>query len=181
MKNRSENDNDYSFPVGKIVGFHGLKGEVKIRPETNNPGLLFDIESVEIVPDTEGVPRFSADVATIRFDKRILFVSFEGYPDRTSVEHLFNASVYTSRDQLNELDEDEWWVDDLIGLEVYTTEGRLIGTVSGVMGAASELLEVAKAGQKDQTCLVPFVSALVPLVDTKAKRIEVVDLPGLFD
>jgi len=168
---------EYTFPVGKVVGFHGLRGDVKIRPRTNNPTLLLDIDDVEVSLD---VRRVKLKIADIRLEKRLLLASFEGYPDRTAVEHLLNAELFTTKSQLNELDQDEWWVDDLVGLNVYTTEGRKVGTVCGITGGAGELLEVASADAPG-TFLIPFVKALVPVVDIEAKRVEVVDLPGLFD
>ncbi len=168
--------NDYTFPVGKIVGFHGLKGEIKIRPETNNPKLLLDIDDVEIVIKHE---RINLEVEDLFLEKRILFIKLKGYPDRTSVEHFLNAQVFTSREQLNDLEDDEWWVDDLVGLVVVTPDGREVGTVAGITGNSGELLEV-KSTDSEGSFLVPFVKALVPEVDIKAGRIVVVDLPGLF-
>lgn len=168
----------YTFPVGKVVGFLGLKGELKIRPEPNNPTLLLDIEDVQIQLHKEIV---MADVEKVRLEKRLIIIKFEGYPDRTSVEHFMDALVFTQKAQIPDLEEDEWWVNDLVGLSVYTTTGRLIGTICGITGGAGELLEVAKDGNESSTCLIPFVKALVPVVDIKGKRVEVVDLPGLFD
>ncbi len=168
--------NEYSFPVGKIVGFHGLKGEVKIRPETNNPNLLVDIEDVEIVIKHE---RIKVEIEDLRLEKRMIFLKLRGFPDRTSVEHFMNALLFTTKEQLNELEEDEWWVNDLVGLVVVTPDGREVGTVSGITGNSGELLEV-KSADNEGSFLVPFVKALVPEVDIKAGRIVVVDLPGLF-
>jgi 16S rRNA processing protein RimM len=168
---------DYSFPVGKIVGFHGLRGEVKIRPETNNPTLLLDIDDVEV---EVGKERLRLDVEDLKLEKRMLFIKFADYPDRTSVEHFLNAPVFTTKDQLNELEEDEWWVQDLVGLAVFTTEGKEVGTVSGITGNSAELLEISSIDKKG-SFLVPFVKALVPKVDIEARRIEVVDMPGLLE
>lgn len=173
MKNMS----DYSFPVGKIVGFIGLKGDIKIRPETNNPELLLDIEDVEIL---RGGQRSKYEITALKLEKRMLVLRLKGFPDRTSVEHFMDSLVYTTRDQLNELDEEEWWVDDLVGLPVFTPDGNQVGTICGVTGANGELLEVQSTKSKG-TILIPFVKALVPIVDMKGRRVEVVDLPGLLE
>lgn len=168
---------EYSFPVGKIVGFHGLRGDVKIRPQTNNPTLLLDIDDVELV-SREG--RKKLIVKEMKLEKRMLIAKFDGYPDRTSVEPFLDATLFTSPDQLNELEEDEWWVTDLVGLPVFTTGGKEVGTISSVIGGNSELLEVSPP-DRDGTILIPFVKALVPTVDMKRGRVEVVDLPGLLE
>jgi 16S rRNA processing protein RimM len=169
--------NEYTFPVGKIVGFLGLKGDIKIRPETNNPELLLDIDDVEVL---RGGQRQKFEITDIRLEKRMLILKLKGFPDRTSVEHFMDSLVYTTREQLNELDEEEWWVDDLVGLPVFTPDGNQVGTVNGITGANGELLEVQSL-KSSGTILIPFVKALVPVVDMKARRIEVVDLPGLLE
>jgi 16S rRNA processing protein RimM len=168
---------EYTFPVGKIVGFIGLRGDMKIRPETNNPELLLDIDDVEVL---RGGQRLKYEIADIKLEKRMLVIKLKGFADRTSVEHFMDSLVYTTREQLNELDEEEWWVDDLVGLAVFTPDGNQVGTVSGITGANGELLEV-KSSTKEGTILIPFVKALVPIVDIKGRRVEVVDLPGLLE
>ncbi|MDZ4837785.1 MAG: ribosome maturation factor RimM [Candidatus Melainabacteria bacterium] len=168
---------EYTFPVGKIVGFIGLKGDMKIRPETNNPELLLDIDDVEVL---RGGQRQKFEVTQIKLEKRMLILKLKGFIDRTSVEHFMDSLVFTTREQLNELDEEEWWVDDLVGLPVFTPDGNQVGTVNGITGANGELLEV-KSLKSEGTMLIPFVKALVPVVDMKARRIEVVDLPGLLE
>ncbi len=150
---------------------------MKIRPETNNPELLLDIDDVEVL---RGGQRQKFEVTQIKLEKRMLILKLKGFIDRTSVEHFMDSLVFTTREQLNELDEEEWWVDDLVGLPVFTPDGNQVGTVNGITGANGELLEV-KSLKSEGTMLIPFVKALVPVVDMKARRIEVVDLPGLLE
>ena len=86
------------------------------------------------------------------------------------------------RAQINELEEEEWWVRDLVGLDAYTTEGVHVGTVCDVISGSNQLIEILRLdGDKNNTILVPFVKALVPVVDIKARRVEIVNLPGLLD
>ena len=178
MKN--EVSDDKTFPVGKVMGLHGLEGVLKIRPQTNNPSLLLNIKTVEIIP-IKG-ERISAQVRSIKFEKRMILLSLKEYPDRTSVEWLVGTTVITERAQLKNLDDDEWWATDLIGLQVFTTDGALVGTISDIVGQAGDYLEIRKASDPDgETALVPFVRDLVPTVDLAAGKIEVVNLPGLID
>lgn len=168
------------FHVGKIVGFHGLRGEVKIRPSTNSPDLLVGITSVKIrLPSGQ---ELAGKVGSVRLVRRLLLVNFVEYKDRTEAEFLENADVYVTRDQLEPLEDDEWWVSDLVGLEAYTVAGELIGTVVSIIDSSNQLLEIQPARSGDQrTILVPFVKALVPKVDLRSRRIEVANLPGLLD
>jgi len=166
------------FPVGKVVGFRGLRGEVKIRPSTNSPEILLEITNVSIrLPDGRNI---NASVECVRLDKRMLIVTFKGYEDRTAVELLEDACVFVSRDQLGELEEEQWWVDDLVGLKVFTTSGAFVGSVLSVIDGGNQLLEISSA-DGDKSILVPFVKELVPLVDPGAGRIEVRDIPGLLE
>jgi 16S rRNA processing protein RimM len=165
------------FLVGKVVGFQGLRGEVKIRPSTNNPELLLDITNVRLEMPGE---KLDATVSDMRLDRRMLFVKFKGYNDRTAVEFMQDAEVFVDKDQVADLDEDEWWVTDLVGLPAYTTSGAAIGTISGIIDAGNQILEIS-AGGDGKTILVPFVKDLVPVVDIKGRRVEISDLPGLLE
>jgi 16S rRNA processing protein RimM len=166
------------FPVGKVVGFRGLRGEVKIRPSTNSPEILLDIKTVSIrLPDGRNL---TASVGSVRLDKRMLSVNFEGYADRTAVELLEDAEIFVSRDQLSDLEEEQWWVDDLVGLKVFTTSGAFVGSLLSIIDSGNQLLEIS-TGDGDKTILVPFVKELVPLVDPGAGRIEIHDIPGLLE
>jgi 16S rRNA processing protein RimM len=171
---------DSLFPVGKVVGMHGLRGIMKIKPSSNNPQLLLDIETVQIVLPQGNIEEATVD--TIYLEKRMLFLKLKECADRTAAEKYLDSSISTTRAQLRNLEPNEWWVDDLIGLPVYTTDGAEVGTVSDIIGSNSELLEIKKKGEADkEPILVPFVEALVPVVDIEGRRVEVVALPGLLD
>jgi 16S rRNA processing protein RimM len=168
------------FLVGKVVGVHGLKGELKIKPASNNPALALSIEDVEVRP-FKGTS-FKAKVQSIELEKRMLFLTLQGVDDRTAAERLVHSSIFTPRSQLEELEEDEWWSKDLIGLDAYTTDGELIGTICDIVGESGEFLEIRKNdASAEDTVLVPFVKPLVPVVSISKRRVEIVNLPGLLD
>lgn len=179
MKSKKQ---DERFSVGTVVGAHALRGTLKVRPTTNNPTLLLDIETVEVQLPLPGNPVEIAHVRNIKLDKNLFFIDLKEYTDRDAAEGLIGAEIFTSRDQLLELEEDEWWIDDLIGLPVFTPDGKQVGVVAAIIHGAGELLEIRKeGGTESDTALVPFVKALVPKVDLTARRIEITDLPGLLD
>src|SRR5690606_35495027 len=117
----------------------------------------------------------------------MLIMAFEGYRDRTSVEHLEGARLFCKEDELLPLEEEEFWVSDLVGLEVFTTQGARVGKVVSIISSGNDLLEVAPDSNGNsgdaagKTILVPFVKDIVPTVDMKGKKIEVVDIPGLLE
>lgn len=172
-------DSQLTFPVGTIAGLQGLKGEVKIRPETNNPEILLEIKNVLV--RYAGGKQEQLTVSSARLDRKMLLVCFDGRPDRTSVEPLIGTQLFTTDDELLPLVEDEFWVRDLIGMEVVTTGGAAVGKVVDIIYGASDILEIKPhAAASEKTILVPFVKALVPNVDMKSGQIQVADIDGLL-
>ena len=168
---------DFSFEVGKIVGFRGLKGELKVKPATNSPHIFLDLQSV-VMGQEKNATIYS--VASINLKDRSLTLTLQEFSDRNSVESLKGKTIYTQVEQLLELDEDTWWSKDLIGLKAQDLAGLTIGVVSDVYGADGEFLEVCldKNGEKK---LVPFVSEIVPEVDIEKGIVRLNAPDGLFD
>jgi 16S rRNA processing protein RimM len=170
----------FDLRVGKVTGMHGLKGTLKVRCDFNNPALLMSAKKVLFTKGDEVIS--DSEIERIRFEKGVLYLGLKGHSSREDVEKYIGLDVLFCRSELPELDENEWWVSDLVGVKVYTTKGELIGSVSDVLGERGELLEITKCGATDaEPILVPFVKQLVPVVDLRLGRIEVEPLPGLLD
>jgi 16S rRNA processing protein RimM len=178
---------DFDQRVGEIVTFIGLNGTMKIRPSSNNPALFLDIQNVLLKPINKNLKEqpqkdIEATIKDIKLVKNFLQIQFKEYDSRTDVEHLKGFYIFTTKSQVKDLGKNEWWVNDLIGLDVYTTKGKLIGTICDAPGEHGEFLEIKKTNDSSsETVIVSFVKDLFPVVDIKSRRIEVVDLPGLFD
>ncbi|HEY9712826.1 MAG TPA: ribosome maturation factor RimM [Chroococcales cyanobacterium] len=178
-KTTSANGEEF-FHLGEIVAAQGLKGCMKLRTRLNNAELLETVRSVWLGNTLEEAQRCL--VKQLYFQRKLLYLIIDEVADRTEAEQAVGLNVYTERSQLKSLDENEWWIRDLVGLAVYTTSGAKVGTVCDVVGESGELLEIEKIPPTNkETILVPFVKALVPVVDLANKRIEVVALPGLLD
>lgn len=170
-----------SFVFGKIVGFRGLDGEVKVRPEANKPEILASVVHVR----TKGSKHFPAQdlkIETSHFDKRMYYLSFHEYPDRTSVEHLMGAELLAWEDELEALDEEEFWVKDLVGLTVFKESGEAVGKIVNIVYGGNDLLEVRRESDPPgKTILIPFVKSIVPTVSLSEKRVVVNEIPGLLE
>lgn len=171
-------EDNYTFLVGKIVGFRGLKGELKVVPATNSLDILTAVEKVRLV-DQKGLGKIE-NVAQIKTKGKMLFLQLENYTDRNSVELLRNQKIYTQENQLLELNDDEWWSKDLVGLMVMDQQGNKLGIISDIFGEQGEFLEVELINSKKK-CLVPFVKEVVPKVNIDKGIIEVAPPEGLFD
>jgi 16S rRNA processing protein RimM len=170
----------FDIRVGTVVSLHGLKGTLRIRPEFNNPSLILSAGNVLFAKDSAIFAQ--CQVEQMRFENGLFYLVLKNHPSRDHVEKYLGLDVFVAKAELVELSEDEWWVSDLIGAQVYTTKGELIGTVSDAVGEHCELLEITKCGaESDEPILVPFVKRLVPLVDLSLRRIEIDPIPGLLD
>jgi 16S rRNA processing protein RimM len=169
----------FDLRIGKATGVHGLKGTLRVRCEFNNPALIMDATKVLFTKEDTVVSE--SEIERMRFEKGLLYVGLKNHTVREDVEKYIGLDVMFSRAELPDLDENEWWVNDLVGIDVYTTKGELIGSVSDVLGDRGEFLEITKCGDtKQEPILVPFVKQLVPVVDVPGRRIEVEPLPGLL-
>ncbi len=112
-------------------------------------------------------------VRAIRQGKKGPQVAFEGVADRVQAEELRGQEVFVSEPR--SLEEGEFFLADLVGLEVRPGGGVVVGVETG---AAQDRLVIERKGDRFE---VPFVEALVPVVDIEAGYVEVVDLPGLIE
>jgi 16S rRNA processing protein RimM len=171
--------------VGRIGKAHGVKGEVSVEPRTDEPERRFADGAVLATRTPRGTEPHAADrpatltVGRTRWHQSRLLVTFVGVEDRTAAERLRGLSLVLSLDP-DEAPEDpeEFYDHQLIGLGVSTTDGVAVGEVTDVIhGASQDLLAIRTV---DGEALVPFVSALVPVVDVPGGRLEVADRPGLL-
>ena len=142
--------------VGKILNFHGIKGEARVGYSKNQQDFLASLHTVFIKQDNE-------------------YVEFDILPYK-------GCLLFVEEDVVREnLDEDEFLIDELVGLEVFdSNDGKKLGFVIGVSNnGASDLISVKTNSKK--ICLVPFVKAIVPVVDIKNKKIMLNNIEGLLE
>lgn len=154
--------------VGKVVGAHGVRGQVKLKSFTQEPA---DVAAYGPLFDEAGKRRFK--VALSGTPKDGVFVArLDGVDDRNAAEALKGAKLYALRAALPEPEEEEFYYADLIGLRAETDDGELFGTVTAVHDfGAGDVLELRKADGR--TAHLPFSRQVAPLVDVKGGRIVV--------
>ncbi len=162
--------------VGRIGKPHGIRGDVTVEVRTDDVDTRFAPGATLV---TDPVTAGPLTVDTARWHSGRLVVRFTGVADRNRAEELRGTwLVIDSSEILPSSDPDVFHDQQLIGLEVVTTGGERIGTVSEVLHHAQELL-VVSTDEGDK--LVPFVSAIVPEVDLEGGRLLVDPPGGLFD
>jgi len=154
--------------VGRIGRAHGILGEATIEVRTDDAATRFALNA-SLETDEHG----DLIVESVRVHNGILLLSFKGFTDRNAVEKLRDVLVYAEID-INEPgeDEDDYHVLQLIGCNTYLEDGTLVGEITDVLNLPGQDVLVI-AGPTGEV-LIPFVRALVPVVDIKNKKLTVI-------
>ena len=172
--------------IGKIVAAQGLKGELRVYPTTDFPERFEEPGQRWLLRPSQTEPE-AIELLRGRYldGKGLYIIQLEGIADRNAAESLRDCKLLVPESDRLELEEGEFHVSDLIGLAVYEQATQeLIGTVTDVIPAGHDLLQVTKItpeGEKSKTILIPFVEAIVPVVDLDRQRIEITPPPGLLN
>ncbi len=174
--------------IGKIVAPQGLHGQMRVLSESDFPER-FEVPGRRwLLCPGEREPQPVELVSGRSIEgKNLYIIELAGVDNRNQVEELRGCRLLVPQSDRPELEEDEYHVVDLIGLPVFMQEsGELVGSVVDVIPAGNDLLEVKlhqdKQEQKVQkTVLIPFVKAIVPIVDLETSRIEITPPEGLLD
>jgi 16S rRNA processing protein RimM len=156
--------------LGRIVGVHGLRGEVKIESYTEPRSRIFDYSPwlLEMAP---GVTK-EIEKAHGRAQGKGIVASFPGVDGRDAASELVGARIFVPREALPEL-QDEFYQEDLAGLEVVNQAGVSLGKVSHLFDTGANLVLVARQ-QDGREHLIPYVPDMyVKAVDLDAGRITV--------
>lgn len=165
--------------VGKILNFHGIKGEAKVGCSRSQADFFLTLEQVFIKQDNNYNP---IKIVSSRPNKNLILVKFEGINSINDLLPLKGALLFVDEETIrNTLEEDEFLIDELAGLEVFdNANGEKLGFVIGVSNnGASDLISVKTNSKK--ICLIPFVKAIVTSVDISNKRIEINNIEGLIE
>ncbi len=170
--------------VGKIVAPQGLRGEVRVLSYSDFPERFLVPGERWLQPPQGGDPQPIAlkNGRALPGKTGVYVIKLAGVDDRERAETLRGYLLLVdSRDRLP-LAEGEYHVGDLVGCTVvHQPTGQTIGVVTAVLAAGNDVLEVADGRNGDRKALVPFVQAIVPVVDVGRQRIEVAPPPGLVD
>ena len=159
--------------VGLINSPWGLRGHVKVTPLTSNPTRI-QPGAVLLV---RGEP---CTVLDVRYPKGYPCVMFEGYEDPNAANALRGTLIEIEEAELPELAEGEFYVHDLVGLEVVNTDGDRIGALAEVLRTgANDVYIVRRRGERD--LLLPAIPDVIVEVDPAGGRMVVELLPGLLD
>ena len=165
--------------VGKIVNTHGIRGELKVWPQTDFPEVRFKAGSkLLMIPPESGDP-VTVEIVSAREQKKMYVVKIKGFDDINVAEKYKGWELKVSEDNRVPLQEGEYYVRDIVGCEVYTEEGELLGAISDVLSPGANDIWVVKM-PKGKELLLPVIDDVVLDVDIGARKIKVRLMEGLL-
>ena len=118
------------FQVGVITAPHGVRGEVKVFPTTDDNARFKNLKTVLL---DQGRGTRELEIEGVKFFKNMVILKFKGIDDRNDVERMRQAKLLVTRENAVELGKDEYFIADLIGIQVVSDEGEELGTISDVL------------------------------------------------
>lgn len=169
-------DQDRYLLIGKVVKAHGIKGEVKLHPYADDPANIVHYRELMLRGGPAGGGR-AYDVHRCRPQGKLAIVALADIVDRDQAEELIGCEVWVDKEQLPELDDDEFYWHEFVGLTVVTEEGRELGSVSSLMSTgAHEVMVVTGRGRE---YLIPARPEFI--VHRDAQRLVIAPPPGLLE
>ena len=166
------------FTVGKIVNTHGIKGELKIVPTTDDPKRFKKLKEVYV--ERKELKKYN--IEAVRFHKDFVLLKLEGVDDMTAAELFKGSVVKIDRKDSLPLKKDEYYISDLYDLEVYTEEdARYLGIIVDIIYTGSNDVYVVKNETTQKELLLPAIKQVIKEVDVAAGKMTVHLLEGLED
>ncbi|SHF75072.1 16S rRNA processing protein RimM [Caldanaerobius fijiensis DSM 17918] len=156
--------------IGKIVKTHGIRGEVKVYPTTKDINRYDHLKWLYL-EKTEQFTRY--DVENVRYHKNMVILKLKGVDTREEAEKLVGGLLKVDRDHAIDLEEDEYFIGDIIDLEVYNVNGVCMGKVTDVISTGSN--DVYVVNGPDGEVLIPAIKQYVKQIDIK-KGMMVVEI-----
>jgi 16S rRNA processing protein RimM len=170
-------DSEELIPVGKIIGPHGIKGQMKLHSYSGNAESLSAASSVTLKSPSGTLHEFIINCFKANSGKFI--IGLQDVDDINLVQPFVGNEVCLKRRQLPGLEADEYYWSDLIGLQVFTDEGILLGTIADIFETGSSDIYVVQGGGREY--LIPAIADVIKAVDMAGGKIVITPLDGLLD
>ncbi len=164
--------------IGKIVKMQGLKGEVRVYPYTDDIKRFDDLDKFYIDKNEE------CEVEKVRYQKNVVILKLKGINTIEEAERLKDKMIYVTREDSKELDEEEFFISDMIGIKAMHINGEEIGVLKEVLKYSANDVYVIEGKDNEgnkKDYLIPSVKKFVPTIDIK-ERIMVIDpIKGMLE
>lgn len=170
------------YLVGKIVNTQALRGEVRVMATTDFPEERFKIGATLAIFNGDKLVEI-VEVDGHRLHKNFNLLHFKGKDNINDVEKFkgFDLKVAGTEREADELDENEFYYDDIIGLEVYTTDDIYLGKVREITSLPSNDVWAIQRPNKGKDILIPYIEDIVLEIDLDDNRVVIDPMDGLID
>ncbi len=165
-----------NLQIGQIVNTFGIKGMVKVKPFTDDIRRFDELKNVYVERKDN---QMEYEIEEVKYHKDMVLIKFKGIDKIEQAELLRNSYLSISRDSVEELEEGRYYIVDMLGLEVYTDEQILLGTLEDIFNTGSNDIYVVK-DEKGKQILLPAIQDVIKQIDIENKKMIVHLLPGLI-
>lgn len=160
--------------MGKIVNTHGIRGDVKVLPLTDDIKRFEDLKHVFIGDD-----KLRLEITKVGYVKRNVLLHFKNLENINDVEKFKNWVIWIDEKDKVKLPKDSFFLDDIIGLEVFLEDGTSVGIVKDILQPGANDVYVVKDGKKEY--LIPAIKDVIKEVNLEEKRMIIDPLEGTLE
>ncbi len=168
--------------IGRIVGVHGIRGEIKILALTDNPARFLDMRSLSVYR-SDGTPQSELTIESVRLveNKGLIVARVKEISDRDSAEEAVGGYVEIPPGERYQLEEGAFWIDDLLEMAVLETGSDVpLGVLSDIISQGENDLYVVK-DEKGKDHYIPAVKEFIAGVDLDKREIRISLIEGLWE
>lgn len=162
--------------VGVITSTHGIRGEVKVFPTTDDPARFQTLENVILDTGKEQIP---LQIEGVKYFKQFVILKFKGIDNINDIEKYRKMPLLVAREDALPLAEDEYYMADILGMQVVTEDGAPFGTLKDVMETGANDVYVIDTSSHGEV-LVPAIKDCILDVNVEEKKMTIHLLDGLL-
>lgn len=165
------------FDIGRIINTHGVRGEVKVMPFTDNSERYVELTQV-FIDKPSGLEKY--DIRGVKFFKNQVILKFAQVEDMNTAESLKGLILKIDRRDAVELPKDTYFICDLIGSGIVDENGNSLGTLKDIIQTGANDVYVVE-DEKNREILIPALKSVVKEISLENKTIRVILPKGLLD
>ena len=162
--------------VGVITSTHGIRGEVKVFPTTDDPKRFKKLK--QVILDT-GKEKRDLKVESVKFFKQFVILKFKGIDNINEVERYKRCPLLVTRDHAVPLQEDEYFIADMIGMQVVTEDGAVFGTLKDVIETGANDVYIIESSEHGEV-LVPAIKECILDINIEEQKMQIHLMDGLI-
>jgi len=163
--------------IGQIANTFGIKGQVKVVPFTDDINRFDELKKIYIVNKAS---RKEVEIEDVKYHKNMILLKFKGLNKIEDVEIYKNCYLEIDRNDGKQLEEGEYYIVDLLGLDIFSDEGKYLGKLDDIYNTGSNDIYVVK-DELGKQLLLPAIRDVIKEVNLEDKKITVHLLEGLLD